>query len=788
MKNKSLFILFVLMLSVSALHAFSDQVSATFMTKTSLSGSDNHTLILRDDGSVWGYGSNSEGQLGTVSPGEEPGRVTRSDYSFLNHAVSVATGARHSLVLSEDGRVMSFGANFSGQLGDGTLDGRSNPAFLDLENIVAIDAATDYSLALDSDGNVWTWGSNAFGKLGHGSVGGNEDTPVQVAALEAQRIIAISAGDEHAIALDDAGKVYAWGDGRFGQLGSGQTTMNNANPAEIRGIADVVSISAGTNHILLLTRDQGRVIGFGRNAHGQLGQVSREDHVSPVHIGGLEDVLVIKAGAERSAAITDDGEVYLWGRQSSGANPVSNASPEMVHGIGHAEHIELAENLYAVDRQGSLYQWSPGQVDPTTSLPVFRRVEGIQQIKHYPFYPYVQGNEVIFRYQGSAQEVSVVGSFNEYVPLDMAPVNDDESVWEVTVNVQEGDHFYGFMVNNRWKVDMLNHNRVVNRAGDPFNTLTVQDAPTESPMVDGENVTFYYSSRMDRSGLFERDAQTRGVYVTGSFNQWQREVPLSMDDNHIWSAEVTASDGDHYYRYIIYDRNGDRHEITDPMNPVSEVNAITGTERSVFYMADRTGVSVPTEGISIHEAASSPIRVGESLPLRIELIPGNATDRSVSWRSSDETVLQVSDNGIVTGISGGTAVVSATSGGHTDLITIEVTGSSSILPFPHPDYLNLGEQTGVSRDKEWTVRFNDDVETQTINSANVYILTERGDRVNQVVARPGDRADEVVFALTSNFRYASGQTYFLVIENRVSNRFGEQMSRPGMMKFTVRSN
>lgn len=128
---------------------------------------DTHSLAIATDGGVYAWGANGSGQLGdgTTADSAAPVRV-----AGLAHASAVAAGARHSLALTEDGSVWAWGENSSGQLGDGTTVNRSTPVRVEfLGPIVAIAAGKLHSLALAADGTVWSWGDNHRGQLGDGT-------------------------------------------------------------------------------------------------------------------------------------------------------------------------------------------------------------------------------------------------------------------------------------------------------------------------------------------------------------------------------------------------------------------------------------------------------------------------------------------------------------------------------------------------------------------------------------------------------------------------------------------
>lgn len=99
--------------------------------------------------------------------------------------------------------------------------------------IVAISAGDDHSVALAADGRVWTWGRGKYGALGLDSLD-NRLVPEQVKALQGSPVIAIAAGGNHSVALSAKRRVYAWGSNQWGQLGVGNT-LDASVPVVLEG-------------------------------------------------------------------------------------------------------------------------------------------------------------------------------------------------------------------------------------------------------------------------------------------------------------------------------------------------------------------------------------------------------------------------------------------------------------------------------------------------------------------------------------------------------------------------
>ena len=134
-----------------------------------------HSLVLKSDGTVWSFGYNYYGQLGT-STNNGTGTANPLPVQVMSDATAVAAGGLHSLVLKSDGTVWSFGNNFFGQLGTSTSVGQNaNPLPVQvMSGATAVAAGSNHSLVLKSDGTVWSFGNNAYGQLGTSTNNGTE--------------------------------------------------------------------------------------------------------------------------------------------------------------------------------------------------------------------------------------------------------------------------------------------------------------------------------------------------------------------------------------------------------------------------------------------------------------------------------------------------------------------------------------------------------------------------------------------------------------------------------------
>lgn len=212
---------------------------------------DSYTLALKEDGTVWrwgGYPPPSDIQY--YDEDEIIGLLRPSPLGISGvKAMSAAEG--YVVVLKEDGTVWGFGNSTGGQLGSLEKDGY-NKNLVQIEGISgvkAVDAGKEFLVVLKDDGTVWTWGYNYSGQLGNGTTI-KSTVPVKVDISDVKKV---AAGDYHAIALKEDGTVWAWGKNDKGELGNG-TTSNSSVPIQTM-ISEVKEIDASNSFSIAIKKD-----------------------------------------------------------------------------------------------------------------------------------------------------------------------------------------------------------------------------------------------------------------------------------------------------------------------------------------------------------------------------------------------------------------------------------------------------------------------------------------------------------------------------------------------------
>ena len=190
----------------------------------------NHTCALTGSGGVKCWGSNSSGQLGN---GTNYNHYTPEDVTGLSSGVvAIAAGEEHTCAVTGSGGVKCWGANLSGQLGDGTTSDSNIPVdVIGLSNgISGIFTGGNYTCALTIEDGVKCWGANAAGQLGDGTIT-NRSAPVNVTGLSSG-VSTLTVGSAHACALLNDGRLKCWGSDSYGQLGIG-TMAQHLTPADV---------------------------------------------------------------------------------------------------------------------------------------------------------------------------------------------------------------------------------------------------------------------------------------------------------------------------------------------------------------------------------------------------------------------------------------------------------------------------------------------------------------------------------------------------------------------------
>jgi len=275
-----------------------------------------------------------------------------------NHTPQIDAGRDFSIARAADGTVWTWGSNSNGQLGDGTTTNKLNPSQVaDLTGVIDVSAGENHTVSLRDDGTVWAWGSNSNGQLGDGTAL-DRTSPIKVKNLD--HVVTVEAGGMHSMAIKENGTLWAWGKNNYYQLGDG-TTTNRALPVQVKGITNAKVVALGLRNTLLLKSD-GTVWSIGYNDGGQIGDGTYLSAKQFVQVKGLTNVVDIAIGESHAVAVKKDGTVWAWGRNVEGqvgdGTAQSRNQPIQVEGITNAVAVGAGQHSsYAVGSDGTLWSW-----------------------------------------------------------------------------------------------------------------------------------------------------------------------------------------------------------------------------------------------------------------------------------------------------------------------------------------------------------------------------------------------------------------------------------------------
>ncbi len=374
---------------------------------TAVAGGSHHSLVLADDGRVYGAGRNAVGQL-TGAPHRVAVLTPVAGLPTGVAATQVAAGYKHSLVIGGDGVVYGTGGNGNGQLtgtgGSRTLTPLSGlPAGV---SAIAV-AGSSCSLVLGDDGVAYGTGLNNYGQLTGDDPWIRTLTPL-AGLPDGVQAVGVAAGYSHALVLGDDGVAYGAGGNYSGQLtGTGGRRILaplTGLPVGVRAVA----VSTSGDHSLVLG-DDGSVYGAGNNRHGQL-TGSQKPVRTLTELTGLPHgvgATAVAAGGH-SLVLADDGRVYGTGYNSSGQLTGRASSKHTLTPFVWAIVTTVAPRLVGAPRVGSTLtarhgHWTPrptsysyvwfrnGQVIPGATSSTHRLVRAdlgkrikVRVVAHHP--------------------------------------------------------------------------------------------------------------------------------------------------------------------------------------------------------------------------------------------------------------------------------------------------------------------------------------------------------------------------------------------------------------------
>jgi len=347
----------------------------------------DHTCAVFRDGSLKCWGFNGQGQLGD---GTRVRKLVPTLVPSLEGVTQISLGHGHSCALLSNGAVRCWGDRSLGQVGDGIplTDFKAPTNVLEPADVVSLGPGSGvtqlslgeaHSCALVSSGEVFCWGVNDIGELGDGRRD-RSSAPRLVKGLSG--VTQIAAGLSHTCALLSSGTLKCWGSNEDGQLGGVSSEYCGSYdcaraPIDVLGVSSAVEVAVGGNRTCVRISD-GSILCFGRAvAHVDL---------TPTPVSGISDVAQIALGRGHACARKTDGTVWCWGNAGSGqlgfvssdrcpgtsTTTTCSLVPKAVPGIKDAVFVAAGgDHTCALTSDGTLKCWGKntnGEVGDGTTI------------------------------------------------------------------------------------------------------------------------------------------------------------------------------------------------------------------------------------------------------------------------------------------------------------------------------------------------------------------------------------------------------------------------------------
>lgn len=328
---------------------------SNFISAQQISFTNSSTMIVKNDGTLWGWGLNDKGQLGdgTTENKNRPTQIgTNSDW------VSVVNAYNKSYAIKKDGTLWGWGYNEDGLLGEGTSTNRTTPTQIGTDTnwkkVITYVDSSNRVYALKTNGTLWGWGYNGNGKLGDGTTT-NRAVPTQIGTDSNWNDLVFSYNT--VFAIKTTGTLWGWGYNDSGQLGDGTTTDRNT-PTQIGNESNWKTIITYSNSTFAI-KTNGTLWSWGENYNGQLGDGTQTFKNIPIQIGTDSDWKSVISNSTNTTALKTNGTLWNWGYFNlvNGNSTVINRPTQVGSDTDWKTVSGNFSAMYAIKTSGVLWAW-----------------------------------------------------------------------------------------------------------------------------------------------------------------------------------------------------------------------------------------------------------------------------------------------------------------------------------------------------------------------------------------------------------------------------------------------
>jgi alpha-tubulin suppressor-like RCC1 family protein len=342
-------------------------------------GSDLETY----EAQIWSWGSNYCGKLGdgTLISKLSPVQEISGSINWCQ----VSAGRNHSSGLKSDGTLWSWGMNIHGKLGDGTVIARCSPVqeISASTNWCQVSAGLCRSSGLKSDGTLWSWGMNICGALGDGTIICRCSPVQEISSSTNWSKVSVSL---HTSATKTDGTLWSWGENVQGKLGDGTIVVRCSPVREKSFSTNWCNVSTGQGNGSAIKVD-GTLWSWGRNELGQIGDGTTVAKCSPVQeISGSTNWCNVSTGQGNGSAIKVDGTLWGWGFGGCGllgdGTIVNKCSPvqEFCSATNWSQVSSYSASVSAIKANGTLWSWGINDCGKLGDGTVIDKCSPVQEI------------------------------------------------------------------------------------------------------------------------------------------------------------------------------------------------------------------------------------------------------------------------------------------------------------------------------------------------------------------------------------------------------------------------
>ena len=305
----------------------------------------DHTITLSNDGTLHSFGYNHYGQLGL---GHKHDVSLPTPIPNLPKISLISCGGYFTVCVDYEGFMWSFGDNTSGQLGTGNKTKFNVPQkILDIPPVLSVDCGYSHTLIITNDDNLWSCGSNSFGQLCLGTKAPGDlllvDHRSKPQKTSFSDISKISAGADHSLFQNNKGEIFSCGENQWGQCGLGHFNDPQIKPSLIPNApSNIVQFICGSHQNLFLD-SEGNVYSVGHNFCGQLGLGHNTDQNELKKIPNIPPIKTISCVFASCYLIDFEGNLWTFGvnsdRQLGHGDKTDINTPKIVNKLKDIQQI-----------------------------------------------------------------------------------------------------------------------------------------------------------------------------------------------------------------------------------------------------------------------------------------------------------------------------------------------------------------------------------------------------------------------------------------------------------------